>query len=284
MRLATIRLTRDRTAAARVDRRHVTLLPHTDVGALIGSGPDWARRAAAHTGETLPPHAAATTEPVLTPGRVLRVGTNYPSRGKELDEQFQQAPSMTITRPRTVVGARSALPLPDLAVSGPLTAWGVELGIVMASPARGIAAADALRHIAGYVVVCHLPALDGSTEPPCSPTGAESEAPSSALLVGPALVTADQLPPGGRGLTLTAELDSRPVQRANSSALHFDAATLTAHASTLTTLRPGDLITTGTPGGTLGSPLAPGRSLRVAIKGLGEIDAGFTAATAGHAP
>ncbi|MET8969196.1 hypothetical protein [Streptomyces hydrogenans] len=54
MRLTTIRITPDRTTAARIDGKHLTPLPHPDVGALIASGTDWARRAAAHTGERLP--------------------------------------------------------------------------------------------------------------------------------------------------------------------------------------------------------------------------------------
>ncbi|MFB7916753.1 fumarylacetoacetate hydrolase family protein [Streptomyces sp. NPDC056061] len=56
---------------------------------------------------------------------------------------------------------------------------------------------------------------------------------------------------------MTAALDGRPVQRANTSDLHFDVATPVARAGGLTPLEPGDLITTGTPGGTLSHPLAP---------------------------
>ncbi|CAM5322013.1 hypothetical protein SHIRM173S_11387 [Streptomyces hirsutus] len=54
MRLTTIRITRDRTAAARIDKKHLTLLPHPDVGALIASAPDWTQHAATHRGERLP--------------------------------------------------------------------------------------------------------------------------------------------------------------------------------------------------------------------------------------
>ncbi|MFB7919151.1 fumarylacetoacetate hydrolase family protein [Streptomyces sp. NPDC056061] len=64
-------------------------------------------------------------------------------------------------------------------------------------------------------------------------------------------------PSGDGDRPLTAALDGRPVQRANTSDLHFDVATPVAHAGDLTPLEPGDLITTGTPGGTLSHPLAP---------------------------
>ncbi|MFE7395771.1 fumarylacetoacetate hydrolase family protein [Streptomyces sp. NPDC057557] len=81
---------------------------------------------------------------------------------------------------------------------------------------------------------------------------------------------------------LTATLDGRLLQKANTSELYFDVATLIAHASTLTPLRPGDLITTGTPGGTHDHSLVPGQNLNVAIKGLGCIDADFTTIAAAH--
>ncbi|MFJ6406391.1 hypothetical protein ACIQK9_12840 [Streptomyces hydrogenans] len=73
MRLTTIRITPDRTTAARVDGKHLTLLPHPDVGALIASGTDWARRAAAHTGERLPLASTTTELPPLVPGHHLHV-------------------------------------------------------------------------------------------------------------------------------------------------------------------------------------------------------------------
>ncbi|MFD6081082.1 fumarylacetoacetate hydrolase family protein [Streptomyces hydrogenans] len=261
MRLTTIRITPDRTTAARIDKKHFTPLPHPDVGALIASGTDWARRAAAHTGERLPLPSATTEVPPLVPGRVVRVGPNYPTRLRELDRQRPTAPSLGFVRPHTVAGPRTAVPLP--AVS---SRWGVELGVVVSHRAHRVPATEALRHVAGYVVATYLYALGDPAEQD-GPAG-----PRPLLLLGPDLVTPDHLPIGGRGLTLTATLDGRPVQKASTSDLHFDVATLLARASDLTPLEPGDLITTGTPGGTLAHPLNPGRNLHATIKGLGDID------------
>ncbi|MGW5000158.1 fumarylacetoacetate hydrolase family protein [Streptomyces hydrogenans] len=268
MRLTTIRITPDRTTAARIDGKHLTLLPHPDVGALIASGTDWARRAAAHTGERLPLAPTTTEPPPLVPGRVVRVGPNYPTRLRELDRQRPAAPSLSVVRPHTVAGARATVPLPA-APRG--LGWGVELGVVVARRTHRVPAAEALRHVAGYVVVTHLHALDDPAEP-LGPDG-----PGSVLLLGPELVTPEHLPVGARGLTLTAALDGRPVQKANTSDLLVDVATLLAHAGDLTPLEPGDLITTGTPGGTLAHPLGPGHHLHVAAKALGTIDHLITA-------
>ncbi|MFF0277798.1 fumarylacetoacetate hydrolase family protein [Streptomyces sp. NPDC004330] len=264
MRLTTIRITPDRTTAARIDKKHFTPLPHPDVGALIASGTDWPRRAAAHTGERLPLPSATTEVPPLTLGRVVCTGPNYPTRLKERDRQHPAAPSMSLARPHAVAGARTSVPLPETSSRG--MAWGVELGVVVSHRAHRVPATEALHHVAGYVLATYLYALGD----PAKQDGPDGLRPL--LLLGPDLVTPDHLPIGGRGLTLTATLDGRPVQNANTSDLHFDVATLLARASDLTPLEPGDLITTGTPGGTLAHPLGPSRSLQVAIKGLGDID------------
>ncbi|MGY3336396.1 acylpyruvate hydrolase [Streptomyces filamentosus] len=260
MRLTTIRITPDRTTAARIDKKHLTPLPHPDVGALIASGTDWPRRAAAHAGDRIPLPSVTTEVPPLTPGRVVRVGPNYPTRLKELGRQRPAAPSLSVVRPQTVAGPRTTVPFPAASSQG--LGWGVELGVVVSRRAHRVPAAEALRHVAGYAVGTYLYTLGDPTDP------TDSE---SVLLLGPDLVTPDHLPIGGRGLTLTAALDGRPVQKANTSDLCFDVATLLARASDLSPLKPGDLITTGTPGGTLAYPLTPGRSLYVAIKGLGDI-------------
>ncbi|MFE6889218.1 fumarylacetoacetate hydrolase family protein [Streptomyces sp. NPDC057694] len=257
MRLTTLRVTRDRTAAARIDRKYLTLLPHTDVGALVASDPDWARAAAAHDGERLPLRATTPAQPLFRPGRVVRAESNYPTRSKELGQDRPTAPAVRITWPAVTAGAETTVPLP--APARQAVRWGVELGVVIARRAQRVPTVAAFRHIAGYVVTVRV---------------------HDTLLIGPELVTPDQLPPGARGLTLTGTLDGRLVQKANTSELRFDVATLVAHASTVTELRPGDLLTTGTPGGALDHPLAPGQHVRAAIKGLGEIEASCAAAAA----
>ncbi|WP_406354471.1 hypothetical protein [Streptomyces sp. NBC_01635] len=108
MRLTTIRITRDRTAGTRIDKKHLTLLPHPHVGALIASAPDWTQHAATHRGERLPLHAATTTEPLLTPCGVISVGPHCPTRIEELDQQRPAVPSLTITRPHATAGAQAA--------------------------------------------------------------------------------------------------------------------------------------------------------------------------------
>jgi acylpyruvate hydrolase len=93
--------------------------------------------------------------------------------------------------------------------------------------------------------------------------------------VGPALVTPDELPGGVRpALPITGAVDGETVQKADTSDLVFDPVALARYISTIMTLRPGDLVATGTPGGVghARKPpryLAAGMTLTTEIEGAG---------------
>ena len=66
---------------------------------------------------------------------------------------------------------------------------------------------------------------------------------------GPEFVTADELPPGARGLRLQCRLNGQVMQDANTDSMIFDVATLVSACSEAMALEPGDIIITGTPSG-----------------------------------
>ncbi|MGQ4437005.1 MULTISPECIES: fumarylacetoacetate hydrolase family protein [unclassified Streptomyces] len=125
----------------------------------------------------------------------------------------------------------------------------------------------ALTNVAAYTGVNHVAAGSRLEGVPAT---------TVATAVGPALVTTDDVPTGGRGLTVTCVVDGRVTQKANTSELIFDVATVIAHVSGAVTLLPGDLITTGTPAGA-GGGLVPestgggGAEVISVIKGVGEL-------------
>ncbi|MFE3679312.1 fumarylacetoacetate hydrolase family protein [Streptomyces griseus] len=251
MRLSTLRLTTTRTAAARVERNRLALLPFPDVGALLARD-SW-RELAAAPGEPLTPAEASTvTEPFTT--RLVtfaQVEVNYAARAKELDMPPPSTPRLLTTPVAALAGDRDTLRLtltPDIR-------WGVELGIVIGQYTFRIPKERALGSVAGYTVVNTFAAIGRP----------------ATVVIGPQLVTADELPLGARGLTLTAALDGRPRQKANISDLIFDVATVIEAASARTSLMPGDLITTGTPAALSTDSLHDGSSTTVAIKGIGEL-------------
>ena len=95
--------------------------------------------------------------------------------------------------------------------------------------------------------------------------------------LGPVLVTPDELPGGVRpALPLSATVDGETVQKADTSDLVFDPVALVRYISTIITLRPGDVIATGTPGGVghARKPpryLADGELLVTEIGGIGRL-------------
>ncbi len=93
--------------------------------------------------------------------------------------------------------------------------------------------------------------------------------------MGPALVTADELPELDQ-LAVRSYVNGELRQNARVSDMLFGIATLIAHASQNITLEPGDLISTGTPAGcgTFRSPplwLQPGDSVTVSVEGIGSL-------------
>ena len=94
--------------------------------------------------------------------------------------------------------------------------------------------------------------------------------------VGPVLLTPDEADPVS-GMTVSCTVDGELRQRASTGQLVFDSAALLAYISAFTTLRPSDLVLTGTPGG-VGSAAQPPTNLRdgsrvvTKIDGIGQLD------------
>jgi acylpyruvate hydrolase len=93
--------------------------------------------------------------------------------------------------------------------------------------------------------------------------------------MGPALVTADEVPEPGN-LELSLSLNGQEMQRSNTRNLIFSIPFVIAYLSQAMTLEPGDVIATGTPGGTGASRqppvfMKPGDEVRVVIEKLGEL-------------
>ncbi|MCX5335755.1 MULTISPECIES: fumarylacetoacetate hydrolase family protein [unclassified Streptomyces] len=239
MKLSTVRLGQNRTAAARLQKKHCVLLPYPDVGALIASGDDWWERAGADTGERHRLDDISYAPLIVRPGTMVAVSPNHAVRVRELGCPAPAAPEFSLRKGgHVVVGAEDDI---RVLAEGQDVFWGVELGVVIGRRARDVTARTALGHVAGYTVVNDVAVRNGPQDIPST---------AVATVVGPALVTTDEVPIGARGLTMNCLVDGRVRQKASTSELLFDVATVIAHVSRSVTLLPGDLITTGTPTGT----------------------------------
>ncbi len=264
MRLATIR-TEYGTTAARLDGDVLVPLDAADVGEVLAAGGLGRPR----EGAAPVPTAEADFAPVVPrPGKIICVGLNYRAHILETGRDLPQYPTLFAKFADTLTGARDDLVLPSVSEK---VDWEVELGVIIGRPVHRATAAEAEAAIAGYTVVNDVSMRDWQSRTLQWLQGKMFERTTPA---GPYLVTADEVG-SAPDLEVRCEVDGVVMQRSRTSDLLFGAAEIVAYASQAVTLRPGDLIATGTPGGVGNARkppvyLQPGNVLRTWIEGLGE--------------
>jgi acylpyruvate hydrolase len=271
MKLATIRTLDGATRAVRVDDDRLVDLGADDLGAFL-AGPDWAQRAADATGEVSHVRGAAFAPVVPQPGKVVCVGLNYRNHILEMGRDLPEYPTLFSKYADTLVGAA------DDIVKPPETTefdWECELAVVIGAPARRATGAQAEAAIAGFSVLNDVTCRDWQFRTREWLQGKNWEATTP---LGPYLVTPDELPGGVRPtLEISTRVDGETVQQDTTGDLLFDPVALVEYISTIVTLRPGDVIATGTPGG-VGHARKPARYLEVGqrltteISGLGRCE------------
>jgi 2-keto-4-pentenoate hydratase/2-oxohepta-3-ene-1,7-dioic acid hydratase in catechol pathway len=223
----------------------------------------------AGTGAAIPLAEVRLLPPIPTPGKILCIGLNYLPHILETGRPKPEKPSIFTRYPDSVVGQGAAMVRP--AASRKFDYEG-ELAVVIGKPGRHIAAADAWDHIAGYACFNDGSIRDFQNHTTQFWPGKNFER-SGAF--GPWLVTPDEV--GDiTAQSLTTRVDGNVEQHTPISDLAIPIPELIAYASTVTTLRPGDVIATGTPGG-VGNHrkpqlfLAPGMTVEVEITNVGTL-------------
>ena len=270
MRLATIRIA-DGTRAVRVEADRYVDVGLPDVGTLLRH-PDWAGYAAAACGRAHDPAGADLAPPVTQPGKILCVGLNYRTHILEMGRDLPAYPTLFAKYAEALIGPADPILLPP--ESGAVD-WEGELAVVVGRTVRRASADEAARAIAGFMVLNDVTMRDWQYRTPQWLQGKTFEGSTPA---GPVLVTPDELSGGtAPELMLTTSVDGEIVQKASTDDLVFKPAALVQYASLILTLRPGDIIATGTPGG-VGHARKPARYLTHAarlvteITGIGRLD------------
>lgn len=270
MRLATLR-TSDGTIAVRVDDAHAIEIPGVaDVGDLLRD-PRWRERAAEADGPARPlaDLADEVWAPVVpAPGKIVCVGLNYRNHILEMGRELPEYPTLFAKYPEALVGPYDPIVLP--AVAADAVDWEAELAVVIGTTVRNATEAEAEESIAGYSVMNDVTMRDYQYRTPEWFQGKTFEATAP---FGPVLVTADDYALGG---LLQGEVDGETVQQTPTDDLVFGPAALISYISQIFTLRPGDVIVTGTPGGVghARKParyLTPGSTLVTRVEGIGEL-------------
>ncbi|MAZ19342.1 MAG: 5-carboxymethyl-2-hydroxymuconate isomerase [Ahrensia sp.] len=259
-----------RAGIGRVEGRNVIDLTGevegaTDLSELLAVS-SWVEKAAKAGGSThalediryLPVNASGTV-------KVLALGWAYQDHAAETNHAATEFPMFFSKFPQTLAGHEQPLKRPD--VSDKFDFEG-EIAVVIGRPAHRVSEAEALDHIAGYTIL-----MDGSIRDWQKHSVTAGKNFAGLTPVGPYLVTPDEAGPHDR-LRLQTRLNGQVMQNAITSDLIWSIPYLISYCSTFCRLEPGDIISTGTPGG-VGAKrdpqvfMRPGDRIEVEVSGIG---------------
>ncbi len=226
-------------------------LPYGDVGAMLAD-PAWTDAlTTAQSSEPLPEVVFTTL--VTAPSKVICCGHNYEEHIRELGNEIPDYPTLFPKYADTLCG-----PFDDIVIDerSDRVDWEAELAVVIGKTVSRADATTAAAAIAGYTVANDLSMRDWQRRNSQWMPGKVFEATTP---LGPVLVTPDQIDPID-GVNITCEVNGETMQHGNTSTLVFDAVSLVGYISQFTTLHPGDVVLTGTPGG-VGAAMTPPRYL-----------------------
>ncbi len=207
---------------------------------------------------------------VIAPPAVLAVGLNYAAHSSELGLKTDAAPTVFTLWPNSLTGHEQTTSWPRSLSEA--VDYEAELGVLIGTPAKDVAEADALSHVWGYTVVNDITARNVQFS---EAQWSRCKSFDGFTPTGPFAVTADEVA-DPQDLHIWAVVDGQTVQDASTDQMVRSVAKLIAHLSQSLTLLPGTLISTGSPGGA-GYSRDPQIFLRdrstvtVGIDGIGEL-------------
>ena len=202
------------------------------------------------------------------PPRILCLGVNYAEHAIEGGRAVPKWPEAFVRGAGSVIGAYDDLVKPALSERFDYEA---ELAIVIGKGGRYIEAADAFDAILGYSVMNDGSAREWQRIATQWTPGKNFE---GTMPIGPEVVTTDEVDVSD--LAISSTLNGTVMQDARTSMMIVNVAQAVEYFSGFTTLRPGDVIASGTPGGVgfARTPpvwLMPGDTIEVTVEGIGTI-------------
>jgi 2-keto-4-pentenoate hydratase/2-oxohepta-3-ene-1,7-dioic acid hydratase in catechol pathway len=228
-----------------------------------------ARRAASE-GTPIPLAEVHLDAPILRPPKFIAIGLNYADHVAEAGIDTPVNPTIFNKQSTCVVGPTDPVHIPRASA---VVDYEGEFAFVIGRRCRHVSREDAPGVIAGYCVANDVTVRDWQLRIPTWTIGKSFDTHGP---IGPWIVTPDELGDPHQ-LRLRTFVNEELRQDSNTKHLIFDCYTLVEHLSTAFTLEPGDVISTGTPGG-VGIAMKPPKMLqsgdvvRIEIEGVGRIE------------
>ncbi|MFK8213829.1 2,4-diketo-3-deoxy-L-rhamnonate hydrolase [Haloferax volcanii] len=218
--------------------------------------------------QSVPVEDVKLLAPVPRPGKIVCVGLNYHDHAEEQDEEVPERPLLfgkagtSVTNPGDPIVHPAAIDEVD---------YEVELGVVIGQTAKNVDAEAAFDYVAGYTAINDVSGRDAQFDDGQFFRGKSYD---TFAPMGPTFVPEADLDP--HDLDVACRVNGETKQESNTSEFIFGVDEVVEYISGITTLRPGDVISTGTPGGVgiFRDPpelLEPGDSVDVEIEGIGTL-------------
>jgi 2-keto-4-pentenoate hydratase/2-oxohepta-3-ene-1,7-dioic acid hydratase in catechol pathway len=224
--------------------------------------------------------------PVANPGKIVAAPVNYQKHAQEVRDNValhnnNPALMKSINEIGLFLKANSSLVGPGEGIALRMldrrNDHEVELAFVIGKEARHVSRAEAMQYVAGYSIGLDI-TIRGQED------RSFRKSPDSYTVLGPWLVTADEIPNPG-ALDLSISVNGQERQNSNTRYMILGVPELIEFASRFYTLYPGDVVITGTPEGV--SQIAPGDKIVATVEKVGTMEVTVRAATgvpvAGHA-
>ena len=254
MKLGTLRLG-EGTAAVWVSNQDAQVIEgFSDLGSLLAQ-PNWRDLAQGAAGQVIPLGRISEKSwaPVIPhPGKIVCVGLNYKDHIREMGHQTPDVPTIFAKYAEALVGPFDDIVLPSYA--NQKVDWETELAVIIGKRAFRVSEEKAEEHIAGYSILNDVTMRDYQNR---TAQWLQGKTFANTSPFGPWLVTGDEFK---LGEAVATRINDELMQNSTTAELLFKPAQLISYISQIVPLNPGDVISTGTPGG-IGHARKPARYL-----------------------
>jgi acylpyruvate hydrolase len=207
--------------------------------------------------------------PVLDPEKVVCLGLNYRAHASETKKAAPDFPMLFHKTAGSLLGAGGTIQIPPVTQQ---VDYEGELAVIIGRTCYNVSGDNALDYVAGYTCANDVSARDWQYRTKQFTQGKMLDTFGP---LGPALVTRDEVP-DPHNLSIQTRLNGELMQDGHTSAMIFDIPFIVSYISQISTLKPGDVILTGTPEGVgfARDPqvfLRPGDTIAVEIETIGRL-------------